>query len=161
MNDNLNNEIFCLIREIESVSSNNNSEYLKNESQIDEKIMNEVYNFMDKKVSPWIFDLTEGNEIGEIKNNILTDVSKIHSYLYSFEIYFDNYFEIVFDELKKYYIDNSIQYNEDQLREQILDDIQDKKINLKIFSKDTKKLINILFLINIVEDKLSKLLKSM
>ena len=115
---------------------------------------------MDKKVSPWIDDLTKGNEVDEIKDNILTDKSKINSYLYSFEIYSDAYLEIVFDELKKYYVNNSIEYDEDEIYQKFLEDISNKNINLKIFNEDTRKLINIIFMIDDIESILVKIIKN-
>lgn len=158
MNNDLAKEIYCLIKEIENVSSNDdNSEYLKNEYQIDEEIIKAISDLMNKKVSPWIYDLTKGNEIDEIRDNILTDSSKINSYLYSFQIYFDDYCEIIFDELKKYYVNNSITYNEDDAYQEFLEDISNKNINLKMFNQDTRKLINIVFMIDDIEGKCVKL----
>lgn len=102
MNDILANEMFCLIKEIESISSNDdNSEYLKNEYQINEELISALRELMNKEVNPWIGDLTKGNEVDDIKNNILTNASKINSYLHSFDIYFDDCIEIILDELKK------------------------------------------------------------
>ena len=161
MNKNLADEMFDLIKEIESVSSKeDNNEDLKNEDKVDKEFLNAFSNFMDKKVSPWIDDLTKGNEVDEIKDNILTDKSKINSYLYSFEIYSDAYLEIVFDELKKYYVNNSIEYDEDEIYQKFLEDISNKNINLKIFNEDTRKLINIIFMIDDIESILVKIIKN-
>lgn len=152
MNDILANEMFCLIKKIESISSNDdNSEYLKNEYQINEELINALRELMNKEVNPWIGDLTKGNEVDDIKNNILTDASKINSYLHSFDIYFDDCIEIILDELKKYYVNNSIDYDEDEVYQNLLEDISNKNINLKIFSQDTRKLINIILMINDIE----------
>lgn len=152
MNDILANEMFCLIKEIESISSNDdNSEYLKNEYQINEELISALRELMNKEVNPWIGDLTKGNEVDDIKNNILTNASKINSYLHSFDIYFDDCIEIILDELKKYYVNNSIDYDEDEVYQNLLEDISNKNINLKIFSQDTRKLINIILMINDVE----------
>lgn len=154
MNKNLADEMFCLINKIESVSSKNvANEYLKNENKIDPKFMKAFCDFMDKEVSPWIDDLTKGNEVDEIKNNILTDKSKIKSYLYSFDIYSDAYLEIIFDELKKHYENNSIKYDEDEVYQKFLEDISNKSINLEIFNQDIRKLINIVFMIDDIQEK--------
>ena len=154
MNKNLADEMFDLIKEIESVSSKeDNNEDLKNEDKVDKEFLNAFSNFMDKKVSPWIDDLTKGNEVDEIIDNILTDKSKINSYLYSFEIYSDAYLEIIFDELKKYYVNNSIEYDEDEVYQKFLEDISNKNINLEIFNQDTRKLINIIFMIDDIQEK--------
>lgn len=159
MNDILANEMFCLIKEIESISSNDdNSEYLKNEYQINEELINALRELMNKEVNPWIGDLTKGNEVDDIKNNILTDASKINSYLHSFDIYFDDCIEIILDELKKYYVNNSIDYDEDEVYQNLLEDISNKNINLKIFSQDTRKLINIILMINDIEKKCVELM---
>lgn len=159
MNDILANEMFCLIKEIESISSNDdNSEYLKNEYQINEELINALRELMNKEVNPWIGDLTKGNEVYDIKNNILTDASKINSYLHSFDIYFDDCIEIILDELKKYYVNNSIDYDEDEVYLNLLEDISNKNINLKIFSQDTRKLINIILMINDIEKKCVELM---
>ena len=161
MNKNLADEMFDLIKEIESVSSKeDNNEDLKNEDKVDKEFLNAFSNFMDKKVSPWIDDLTKGNEVDEIKDNILTDKSKINSYLYSFEIYSDAYLEIIFDELKKYYVNNSIEYDEDEVYQKFLEDISNKSINLEIFNQDTRKLINIIFMIDDIESILVKIIKN-
>ena len=159
MNKNLADEMFDLIKEIESVSSKeDNNEDLKNEDKVDKEFLNAFSNFMDKKVSPWIDDLTKGNEVDEIIDNILTDKSKINSYLYSFEIYSDAYLEIIFDELKKYYVNNSIEYDEDEVYQKFLEDISNKNINLEIFNQDTRKLINIIFMIDDIQEKCINLL---
>lgn len=159
MNDILANEMFCLIKEIESISSNDdNSEYLKNEYQINEELINALRELMNKEVNPWIGDLTKGNEVYDRKNNILTDASKINSYLHSFDIYFDDCIEIILDELKKYYVNNSIDYDEDEVYLNLLEDISNKNINLKIFSQDTRKLINIILMINDIEKKCVELM---
>ena len=160
MNKSLADEMFDLIKKIESVSSfDDNGKYLKNENKVDKEFFNAFCNFMDKKVSPWINDLANGNEVDEIRDNILTDKSKIKSYLYSFEIYSDAYLEIVFDELKKYYVNNSIEYDEDEIYQKFLEDISNKNINLKIFDEDTRKLINIICMIDDIEKKCVKLIK--
>ena len=131
MNKNLADEMFCLINKIESVSSKSvTNEYLKNENKVDPKFMKAFCNFMDKKVSPWIDDLTKGNEVDEIKNNILTDKSKIKSYL-----------------------NNSIEYDEDEVYQKFLEDISNKSINLEIFNQDIRKLINIVFMIDDIQEK--------
>lgn len=159
MNDILANEMFCLIKKIESIlSSDDNSEYLKNEYQINEEIISALRELMNKEVNPWIGDLTKGNEVDDIKNNILTDASKINSYLHSFDIYFDDYVEIILDELKKYYVNNSIDYDDDEVYQNLLEDISNKNINLRIFSQDTRKLINIILMINDIEEKCVELM---
>lgn len=159
MNKNLADEMFDLIKEIESVSSKeDNNEDLKNEDKVDKEFLNAFSNFMDKKVSPWIDDLTKGNEVDEIIDNILTDKSKINSYLYSFEIYSDAYLEIIFDELKKYYVNNSIEYDEDEVYQKFLEDISNKSINLEIFNQDIRKLIKIVFMIDDIQEKCVNLL---
>lgn len=159
MNDILANEMFCLIKKIESISSSDdNSEYLKNEYQINEEIISALRELMNKEVNPWIGDLTKGNEVDDIKNNILTDASKINSYLHSFDIYFDDYVEIILDELKKYYVNNSIDYDDDEVYQNLLEDISNKNINLRIFSQDTRKLINIILMINDIEEKCVELM---
>lgn len=154
MNKNLADEMFCLIKEIDNVSSKDDiNEYSKNKNKVDKEFFNAFCDFMDKKVSPWIDDLTKGNEVEEIKNNILTDKSKIESYLYSFEIYSDAYLETAFDELKKYYVNNLIEYDEEEIYQKFLEDISNKNINLKIFNEGTRKLINIVFMIDDIEEK--------
>lgn len=159
MNDILANEMFCLIKKIESISSSDdNSEYLKNEYQINEEIISALRELMNKEVNPWIGNLTKGNEVDDIKNNILTDASKINSYLHSFDIYFDDYVEIILDELKKYYVNNSIDYDDDEVYQNLLEDISNKNINLRIFSQDTRKLINIILMINDIEEKCVELM---
>lgn len=159
MNDILANEMFCLIKKIESISSSDdNSEYLKNEYQINEEIISALRELMNKEVNPWIGDLTKGNEVDDIKNNILTDASKINSYLHSFDIYFDDYVEIILDELKKYYANNSIDYDDAEVYQNLLEDISNKNINLRIFSQDTRKLINIILMINDIEEKCVELM---
>lgn len=161
MNNYLAIKMFCLIKEIESASSKEDkNKYLKNEDKADKDFINAHCNYWGMKVSPWIDDLTEGNEINEIKNNILSNSSKIHSYLYSFDIHSDAYIEIVFDELKKYYINNSIEYDEDEVYQNLLEDISNKNIDLRIFKQDTRKLINILFMIDDIDEECVNLIKS-
>ena len=100
MNNYLAIKMFCLIKEIESVSSKEDkNKYLKTEDKVDKEIFNVFNNTMNEIMNPWIDDLTNDNEIDEIKDNILTDEYKIHSYLSSFENYADAYLKIVFDEL--------------------------------------------------------------
>lgn len=161
MNNYLAIKMFCLIKEIESVSSKEDkNKYLKTEDKVDKEIFNVFNNIMNEIMNPWIDDLTNDNEIDEIKDNILTDEYKIHSYLSSFENYADAYLKIVFDELKKYYINNSIEYDEDEVYQNLLEDISNKNIDLRIFKQDTRKLINIIFMVDDIEEECVNLIKN-
>ena len=51
------------------------------------------------------------------------------------------------------YENNSIKYDEDEVYQKFLEDISNKSINLEIFNQDIRKLINIVFMIDDIQEK--------